>query len=41
MGMTKGRKRVVIRVVLVFLSLLLVLLALNHKRIIHVYQIKS
>ncbi len=38
MGITKGRKRIVIRVVLVFLTLFIVLLALNHKRIMHIYH---
>jgi CubicO group peptidase (beta-lactamase class C family) len=37
-GKIKGRKRIVIRVVLVFFALFLVLLAINHKRIIHIYH---
>jgi len=38
MGIIKGRKRIVVRVILVFLAVFLVLSALNHKRIIHIYH---
>ncbi len=38
MGMIKGRKRIVVRVILVVLALFLVLLALNHKRVMHIYH---
>lgn len=38
MGMMKGRKRIVVRAILVLLALFLVLVALNHKRVIHIYH---